>query len=205
VGVVKDFNTNSLQTPIVPIVMGCWKDAYQVIGIKIAPEKTKQTLTAIEKIWNAAYPDYVYEYQFLDEKINNYYRTENQLSQLYKIFAGIAIFISCLGLFGLVSFIAVQRVKELGIRKVLGASAGSIIYLFSREFTVLVGLAFLISAPTANYLMQKWLEGFTFRIQMGAGLFLFAIAGSMLIAWLTVGYRAFKAAIANPVISLRNE
>jgi putative ABC transport system permease protein len=205
VGVVRDFNTNSLQSPIVPVVMGCWKSAYQVIGIKIGPEKTKQTLAAIEKIWNMAYPEYVFEYRFLDEKINTYYKEEYRLAQLYKIFAGIAIFISCLGLYGLVSFLSVRRVKELGIRKVLGASVQSIIYLFSREFTILIGLAFLISAPLAYYIMQSWLEGFSFRIHLGAGLFLIAIAGSMLIALITVGYRAFKAAVANPVISLRDE
>ena len=162
-------------------------------------------LAAIEKIWNMAYPDYVFEYTFLDEKINNYYKEENLLAQLYKIFAGIAIFISCLGLYGLVSFLAVRRVKELGIRKVLGASVQSIIYLFSREFTILIGLAFLISAPLAYFLMQRWLEGFSFRIQPGVGLFLIAITGSMFIALITVGYRAFKAAVANPVISLRDE
>ncbi len=163
------------------------------------------TLAAIEKIWTTAYPEYVYEYQFLDEKIDNYYKEENRLSELYKIFAGIAIFISCLGLYGLVSFMAASRVKEIGIRKVLGASLGSTLYLFSREFTILIGLAFLIAAPLAYYFMQQWLEGFTFRIKLSAWSFLFAIAGSMLIAWITVGYRSFKAAVANPINSLREE
>jgi hypothetical protein len=205
VGVVRDFNTNSLQSPIVPVVMGCWKSAYQEIGIKIAEGKTKQTLAAIEKIWKVAYPDYVFENKFLDEKINSYYKEENLLAQLYEIFAGIAIFISCLGLYGLVSFLAIRRVKELGIRKVLGASVQSIIYLFSREFTILIGVAFLVAAPLAYYLMQRWLEAFSFRIQLGFGLFLIAITGSMMIALITVAYRSFKAAVANPVISLRDE
>ena len=205
VGVVKNFNDRSLHEQVTPIVLGCWKENYQVIGIKIQPEKAKQTLAAIEKIWNDAYPKYIYEYQFLDEKINNFYREETQLSQLYKIFAAIAIFISSLGLYGLVSFMAVQRTKEVGVRKVLGASVFHIMYLFSKEFTILIAVAFLIAAPLSYYFMQNWLEGFAFRIRLGIGIFLLAIGGSVLIAWLTVGYKAYKAAVANPVNSLRSE
>jgi predicted permease len=205
VGVVKDFQTNSMQSPITPILLGCWKDTYQNIGIRIMPGKTKQSLAAIEKIWNTAYPAYVYEFQFLDEKINNYYKEENRLSVLYKIFAGIAIFISCLGLYGLISFMIVQSTKEVGVRKVMGASVVQIMYLLSREFSILIGIAFLISVPIAFYFMQQWLQGFSYHINMGPGLFLSAFAGSMLIAWITVGYRAFKAAVANPIISLREE
>jgi hypothetical protein len=205
VGVVKDFNGSSLHNPITPIVLGCWRDVYGVIGIKILPEKAKQTLASIEKIWNAAYPQYVYEYQFLDDKINSFYQEENQLAQLYKIFAGIAIFISCLGLYGLVSFMAVQRTKEVGVRKVLGASVAHIMYLFSREFTILIGVAFVIAAPLGYYFMHQWLEGFAFRIRLGAGIFVLAIIGSVLIAWATVGYQAFRAAVANPVKALRTE
>jgi len=124
---------------------------------------------------------------------------------LYKIFAGIAIFISCLGLYGLISFMAAQRVKEVGIRKTLGASVGHIVYLFSKEFTLLVIIAFLISAPVGWYFMHKWLEGFSYRIQIGPGIFILAIATSIVIAWLTVGYKAVKAALANPVTSLKSE
>ena len=142
---------------------------------------------------------------FLDEKINNFYRQENQLSQLYKIFAAIAIFISCLGLYGLVSFMAVQRTKEVGIRKVLGATVGKIIYLFSKEFTLLIGIAFLIAGPVAYYVMNGWLQNFTFRIRLGVSIFLVAIVLSIVIAWVTVGYRAVRAALANPVKSLRTE
>jgi putative ABC transport system permease protein len=205
VGVVKDFHASSLHDPVVPVLMGCWKDTYGVIGIRIQPTNPKQTLAAIEKIWNAAYPEYVYEYQFLDEKINSFYREENQLAQLYKIFAAIAILISCLGLYGLVSFIAVQRTKEVGVRKVLGASVAQIMYLFSREFTILIGVAFLIAAPVAYFLMHLWLQRFAYSIQIGPWIFLLAIGGSLCIAWATVGYRAFKAATENPANSLRSE
>ncbi len=159
----------------------------------------------IEKLWNQAFPDYVYEYKFLDETIRNFYKQENQLSQLYKIFAGIAIFISCLGLYGLVSFMAAQRTKEVGIRKVLGASASNIVYLLSREFTLLIIIAFAISAPVAWYIMHQWLQNYTYRIPLGASIFILAIISSVVIAWITVGHRAIKAAMANPVKSLRTE
>ena len=205
VGVVRDFNTNSLQSPIVPVVIGAWKEAYQVAGIKLMPSRAESVLGSLQKIWKEDYADFVFQYQFLDEKINNYYQAESKLTVLYKFFAGMAILISCLGLYGLVSFMAAQRVKEVGIRKVLGASSGNIIFLFAREFTLLIVLAFLIAAPLANYLMQEWLKNFSFRIYPDLSLYIFAIAGSILIAWITVAHKAFRAAVANPVIALRNE
>ncbi|SJZ91337.1 ABC transporter permease [Sediminibacterium ginsengisoli] len=205
VGVVKDFHSNSLKDEMNPVVMGTRERSYRMISVRIDMSKSKELLAKIEKIWNESFPDYVYEYQFMDEKIRNFYRQENQLSQLYKVFAGIAIFISCLGLYGLVSFMAVQRTKEVGIRKVLGASAANIIYLFSKEFTLLISISFLIAAPLAYYFMRDWLNKFVFRIDMGIWFFVVSIAGSLCIAWITVGYRAAKAAFANPVNSLRNE
>ncbi len=205
VGVVKDFHGNSLAKPMAPVVMSTWKQAYELMAVKLNSRQAIHTLAAIEKLWNATYPESVYEYQFLDDKIADFYKQENQLSQLYKIFAGIAIFISCLGLYGLVSFMATQRRKEIGIRKVLGASVANIIYLFSREFTILVCISFLIAAPLAYYFMHGWLENFTFRISIGWSIFIITIAASVSIAWITVGYQAFRAAIANPVNSLRAE
>ncbi len=205
VGVVRDFNSYSLRRPMAPVVLSTWKDVYQTIGIKIKPGTEKVVLPYVEKLWNESFPDYVYQYKFLDETIANFYKQENQLSMLYKIFAGIAIFISCLGLYGLVSFMAVQRTKEMGIRKVLGASARNIVYLLSKEFTLLIIIAFAISAPIAYYIMYKWLQNYTYRIQLGASIFLLAIIGSIVIAWITVGHRAIKAAVANPVKSLRTE
>ena len=205
IGVIRDFNSYSLRQPMAPVVLSTWKDVYQTINIKIKPGAEKAVLPFVEKLWNQNFPDYVYEYKFLDQTIANFYKQENQLSMLYKIFAGIAIFISCLGLYGLVSFMAVQRTKEVGIRKVLGASAKNIVYLLSREFTLLIIIAFAIAAPIAYYIMYKWLLNYTYRIQLGVSIFLLAIAGSILIAWLTVGHRAVKAAMANPVKSLRTE
>jgi putative ABC transport system permease protein len=204
-GVVKDFNSTSLREPIGPVLMGAWKDLYQLASVHISPGKTKEAMDFIENTWNKTFPDYVYRYEFLDKKIDGFYRQENQLSSLYKLFAGIAIFISCLGLYGLVSFMAVQRVKEVGIRKVLGASVGNIIYLFCREFTILILVAFAIAAPVAWYFMHNWLQDFSYRIPLSASIFLVSIAGSLAIAWITVGYRSIKAAIINPVKSLRTE
>jgi putative ABC transport system permease protein len=205
VGVVKDFNVSSLKKQIPPVIMAAKKDAYEVINIKLQPADLKQTLSAIEHLWTGTFPDDVYAYKFLDEKIASFYKSEDQLSQLYKIFAGIAIFISCLGLYGLISFMAVQRIREVGIRKTLGASVSSIVYLFSKEFTVLIIVAFAISAPVGWYVMNKWLLSFSYRFSLGPGIFLIAIAASVMIAWITVGYKALMAALANPVKSLRSE
>jgi putative ABC transport system permease protein len=205
VGVVKDFNTRSLHRDIPPVLMSSWKDVYQTINIKLQGGNIKQTLASVEKMWNQTYPNYVYEYQFLDDKIAAFYKADSQLSQLYKIFAGIAIFISCLGLYGLVSFMAVQRTKEVGIRKTLGASVANIVYLFSKEFTLLILVAFVISAPIGWYFMNKWLQDFTYKINLSVGIFITAIAVSVVIAWATVGYKAIQAALANPVQSLRSE
>ncbi len=205
VGVVKDFNIYSLSKPLAPVVLSAWKLFYQTINIKIKPGAEKSVLPYVEKLWTSQFPDYVYDYKFLDQTIANFYKQEDQLSQLYKIFAGIAIFISCLGLYGLVSFMAVQRTKEVGIRKVLGASARNIIYLLSKEFTILIIIAFVISAPIAYYIMHQWLQNYTYRIPLSASIFILAIISSIVIAWITVAHRAIKAALANPVKSLRTE
>lgn len=205
VGVVQDFHSNSLAKEITPMVLGPLKPSYQLINIKLKVDNTNQTLTSIASIWNDSYPNYVYEYQFLDDKISSLYKQQEQLSLLYKIFAAIAIFISCLGLYGLVSFMAVQRVREIGIRKVLGASISSILYLFSKEFTILIGFAFILAIPIGYYFMHSWLQNFAYRINISPSLFLITLTISLVVAWLTVGYQAIKAALANPTKSLRSE
>ncbi|MFL5788360.1 MAG: FtsX-like permease family protein, partial [Flavisolibacter sp.] len=205
VGVIKDFNSYSLRQPMAPVVLAPWKDVYQTINIKMKPGSEKEVIAYVDKIWNAAFPSYVFQYNFLDKTIENFYKQENQLSILYKIFGGIALLISCLGLYGLVSFMAIQRTKEVGIRKVLGASFGNIVFLLSKEFTVLVLIAFIIAAPIAYYFMHKWLMNYSYRITMNVGIFLVGITGIILISWLTAGYRTIKAAVSNPVKSLRAE
>lgn len=205
VGVVRDFKTNSLREAIKPMVLVERNKRYYYTGIKLSTNNMARTTKDVEKAWNEFFPEFVYKPAYLDETIKQFYNEENQLSLLYKIFAGIAIFISCLGLYGLVSFMAIQRTKEVGIRKVLGASVGNIIYLFSKEFTILIVIAFAVAVPVAYYMMNHWLENFAFRIKMGSWIFLLAILASLLIAWTTVGYKSIKAALANPVKSLRTE
>jgi predicted permease len=205
VGVVKDFNSSSLREPMAPVVMSTWNNVYRVLNIRIKPGKEKDVLAFTEKVWNEAFPAHVYDYTFLDKKLEGFYRQENQLASLYKIFAALAIFISCLGLYGLVSFMAAQRVKEVGIRKVLGATVLHIVYLFSKELTVLILIAFVIAAPLAWYFMNEWLLDFSYRIQLGVGVFALSMAASLIVAWLAVGYRSVRAAIVNPVRSLKSE
>ncbi|MBC7848926.1 MAG: ABC transporter permease [Chitinophagaceae bacterium] len=205
VGVVKDFHMNSLKEELKPLTITSRQRFYYVAAVKVRTANLTQTTAAVQKLWEKTYPEYAFRGHFADETIDLFYRQETQLALLYKIFAGIAIFISCLGLYGLVSFMAAQKTKEVGIRKVLGASVGSIVYMFSREFTILIALAFVISAPIAWYVMKNWLQNFQFQISVGWGVFALAIVSSIIIAWITVGYKAIKAAVANPVKSLRSE
>jgi len=205
VGVVKDFKTNSLREAIKPLALAERNKRYYYTGIKLNTSQLSQVMKKIETTWNQFFPEYVYAPTFMDDRINDFYEQENQLSLLYKIFAGIAIFISCLGLYGLVSFMAAQRTKEVGIRKVLGASVINIIYLFSKEFTILILVAFAVAVPVAYYMMSNWLNNFAFRINITVWVFLLAIISSVVIAWATVGYKSIRAAVANPVKSLRTE
>jgi putative ABC transport system permease protein len=205
VGVVKDFKTNSLRETIKPLMITSLSNYYTVTAIKLHAADMSKAKTAVLGKWDEFFPEYANTNLFMDESIDNFYKQENQLSGLYKIFAGLAIFISCLGLYGLVSFLAVQKTKEVGIRKVLGASVGNIVYLFSREFTILIAIAFAIAAPIAWYVMSDWLNNFEFKIPIGAGVFILAIVVSLIIAWITVGYKALQAALANPVKSIRAE
>lgn len=205
VGVVKDFKTNSLREEIKPLTIAPKQKYYYTIAVKLRTSNLSQTTAQIQKLWEKTYPEYAYTSHFVNETIEQFYRQETQLSLLYKIFACIAIFISCLGLYGLVSFMATQKTKEVGIRKVLGASIGNIMYMFSKEFTMLIAMAFLLAAPVAWYMMTNWLQNFEFRINIGIGVFALAIVVSLVIAWITVGYKAVRAAVVNPVKSLRSE
>ena len=142
VGVLKDFNDRSFRQDLAPLLITTNNTMYNQAGIKLETTNISSTLQSVKTIWEQTFPNFVYEYKFLDDKVESFYKQENQLSQLYKIFAAIAIFLSCLGLYGLASFMAVQRIKEVGIRKVLGATAGNIVYLFSKEFIILISIAF---------------------------------------------------------------
>jgi putative ABC transport system permease protein len=203
VGVLKDFNDRSFRQNVAPLLITTDKAMYNQLAIKLTTANISSTLPAVKKIFDQTYPDFVYEYKFLDEKIAGFYKQENQLAQLYKMFAAIAIFLSCLGLYGLASFMAVQRVKEVGIRKVLGATAGNIVYLFSKEFIILISIAFAIATPVAWYYMHQWLQGYVYRINISWWLFIAAGLAAIIIALATISFQAIKAALANPVKSLR--
>jgi ABC-type antimicrobial peptide transport system permease subunit len=205
VGVVKDFNDRSLRDNLAPLIITTDVVMYNQAGIKLATTNISSTLQSVKKIWEQTFPNFVYDYRFLDDKVASFYQQEVQLAQLYKIFAAIAIFLSCLGLYGLASFMAAQRIKEVGIRKVLGATAGNIVYLFSKEFIILIAIAFTIATPIAWYYMNQWLQGYVYRINMSW--WLFGISGlvAIFIAIATISFQAIKAAVANPVKSLRTE
>ena len=205
VGVMHDFNSKSLKEAISPFVLATNSHAYNFISLRIDPTRIKTTLDQVQKVFTHTYPAYIYDLSFLDERVAQFYKAEALASQLFTIAAFLAIFISCLGLYGLVSFMAAQKTKEVGIRKVLGASVQSIVYLFSKEFTFLIGVAFLIAAPLGYVLMHQWLAGFYYHTEMGWLVFVLAVLLSVFIAWMTVGYKAIKAAVANPVKSLRTE
>jgi putative ABC transport system permease protein len=205
VGVLKDFHTRSFRDGMAPLIIITDKASYNEASIMLASKDLAQEMQAIEKIWNTTFPDFVFEYKFLDKKVESFYKQENQLSRLYKVFAGIAIFLSCLGLYGLASFMAVQRIKEVGIRKVLGASPGNIVYLFSKEFILLISISFAIASPIAWFFMNKWLQDYPFRVDISWWIFIAGGVLSILIALISVSFQAIRAALANPVESLRSE
>jgi ABC-type antimicrobial peptide transport system permease subunit len=205
VGVVKDFHNNSLHEDIAPIgIYGSFED-YRSCSMKVNMARIRTLLPQFERTWNGIYPEYLYSYTFLDDRIAEFYKMDSIMMILVEVFAGIAIFIGCLGLYGLVSFMALRKTREIGVRKVLGASIASILWLFGKEFARLLLIAFCIAAPLAWYAMHRYLEDFKYRIQIGAGIFLLAILFTFIIAALTVGYRSIRSALANPVKSLRTE
>lgn len=205
VGVIRDFKTASLHENVPPIVMAPRKQFHSIVGIKLNSSNLGRSRDEINRIWERLFPAFVFDARFFDDNIQRFYEREERLSSMYKIYALLAVIISCLGLYGLISFMVVQKTREVGVRKVLGANLGNILYLFSREFTILVLIAFVLAAPMAWYIMHAWLQDFAFRVTPGVGVFLAAIGISILIAWLTVGYKAWQAARVNPVSSLRAE
>jgi putative ABC transport system permease protein len=205
VGVIKDFHTESLHEEIEPFVLLIWPDWYGWMSVKLKSDNVSSALGFLENTINEFVPGYPLEYQFLDEEIDNLYKTEQLTGNIIVYITLLAIFISCLGLFGLASFTAEQRTKEIGIRKVLGASVSGIAVLLSREFTKWVALASLIAWPIAYFAMTKWLQNFVYRTSIDWWTFIIAGGLALVIALVTVSYQSIKAALANPVDSLRYE
>lgn len=211
IGVVKDFNNVSPQQAIMPCVMMCWNsDFYEQIHVAMhmtngAWMNVSPTLKSIEKTWKSIFPQDVYEYAFLNESLAKGYMMEQLVFDAFRIFAGISIFISCLGLFGLATFAAQQRTKEIGVRKVLGASVASIMSLLFSDFLKLVLVAIVIASPIAWYAMENWLQDFAYRIEMQWWIFVVAGLLAIGIALFTVSFQSLKAALMNPVKSLKTE
>jgi putative ABC transport system permease protein len=204
-GVVQDFQSESKHKKIRPCALIYRPDIFFMASVKIQPSGMNKTIAGIDKIWTGLFPENIFGYEFLDDHIATWYRQEQKEYTAFKLFAGIAILIGCLGLYGLVAFAAAQRTREVGIRKVLGASLTDIVYLFSKEFVLLIAIAFVIAAPIAYFIMHNWLQGFAYQVNIGANIFVIAILSSFIIAACTIAYQAIKAGIVNPVKSLRTE
>ena len=205
VGVVKDFHFKPIDTKIEPIVIALDPDDTNFMFIRVHPTGLSATLAYLEETWKTVIPDYPFEYNFLDEAYDRIYRAEENLGSLVNYFSVLAIFIACLGLFGLASFTAEQRSREIGIRKVLGASVPGLTVSMCREFIKLVVIANVLAWPIAYYALQNWLEGFAYRTDIDWGLFVLTGVLALVIATFTVSYQAVKAARANPVEVLRYE
>jgi putative ABC transport system permease protein len=205
IGVIKDFNYHSLQSPIKPLTMRMEWDRFKLLSIKVDPVNTQATIAAIEKQFKAVIPNQPFSYYFMDEFFDRQYRSEERFGKLFLNFAALAIFISCLGLLGLASYSTMQRTREIGIRKVMGASVSNIINLLSKEFLKLVIISFFIAVPVAWYFMDQWLLDFAYRTNISWWIFAAAGTLAVVIALLTISFQAFKAAVANPVKSLRTE
>jgi putative ABC transport system permease protein len=205
IGVVKDFHFRSLQEVIKPLSIRIEPGGCDLLSVNVNAANIPSTLTAIENKWKALIPYRPFSYYFLDDFFDKQYRSEDRFGRLFLNFAILAIFISCLGLLGLASYSTMQRTKEIGIRKVLGASISNILTLLSKEFLKLVAISFFIAAPIAGYFMYKWLEGFAYRTNLYWWIFLLAAFIALFIALATISFQAIKAAIANPVKSLHTE
>jgi putative ABC transport system permease protein len=205
VGVVKDFHISSLHQRIEPLFVDYALERMSTITVKIAPDNISGTLELLKSKWEGIVPNKPFDYQFLDETFDSQYRSEERMGNIALSFSLLAIFIGCLGLFGMSAFSAEQRTKEIGIRRVLGASVTGIVGLLSKEFLMLVAIANLIAWPIAYYAMDKWLQDFAYRIDIGLGIFIPAGIAALLIALVTISFQATKAALNNPIDSLRYE
>jgi ABC-type antimicrobial peptide transport system permease subunit len=205
VGVCKDFNYNTIHQKIEPMTLLLNQGAVGLMYIRIKPGNNKQTLAHIKKTWKNIEPYHPFNYHFVDQQLDKLYRSEQRVGQLFKYFTILAILISCLGLFGLTSFMTEQRKKEIGIRKVMGSKVSQLVVLLTKEFTRWVLIAGLIGLPAGYILMNKWLQSFHYRTEPGMLSFFVSITIALLIAAFTVGIQTYRASIRNPVNTLRDE
>jgi putative ABC transport system permease protein len=205
VGVIKNFHFGSLRNKVEPLAMLLNPADVSNVLIRISPSETPATIAAIERTWNKVIPSFPFEYKFLDDDVDQWFRSEERIGSLVRIFAALTIFVACLGLFGLASFAAEQRTREIGIRKVLGASIPRLSGLLCRQFLVLVGAAAVISWPAAYLVMRSWLGGYAYRTTLSVWVFVLAGAAALAIAMLTVGYQAVRAASSDPVKAIKYE
>ena len=205
IGVFKDAHFNSLHETVRPMILGGRPRNIRYLPVRIQAGQVRETMAYLEEQWTAFEPAHLFNYFFLDEDYGLFYEQEERLGDIYGYFTLLAIFIACLGLFGLASFVTQQRTKEIGVRKVLGASVPGIVVLLTKEFTYLVIVAAVLAFPAAYYFMTQWLQNFAYATSIGFDVFVVSGVAALLIAWLTVGYQAVKAAVANPVTALRYE
>ena len=205
IGVVKDFHTSSLHNPIQPMVMLNMPGFYYTAGLKVRSGNYAATMAAVEQTWRRFYPNDLFSAKFLDDSLQELYENEQRQFRLLQVFAGLALVICCLGLWGLATFTIGRRTKEIGVRKVLGASVASIVALLSKDFLKLVLIALVLATPIGWYAMNRWLQGFSYRIDVAWWVFGLVGAAALLIASLTVSFQSLKAALMNPVKSLKTE
>lgn len=205
IGVVKDALMGSPFTPVEPAIFSHGHVANNIMYRLSSNANTQEAIKKLTNIFDSYNPAYPYIYQFVDEEYNHKFNLEILVGKLAGIFAGLAILISCLGLFGLAAYVAEQRTKEIGIRKVLGASVAQVWLLLSKDFILLVGISCIIASPVAFYFLQHWLQKYDYRITIGPGVFVLSAAAAIVITLITISFQAIKAALTNPVKSLRSE
>lgn len=205
IGVIKDVHFESLYNKVKPLILASGISSGSRIIVWVSPNNIAGTLDYIKKAWKPLGPEWPLDFYFLDDDINRLYLQEERLSKIVQSFTFLAIFVSCIGLLGLVSFSSEQRTKEIGIRKVLGASVSNIVLLLSKKFLMLITVALIIAIPVAYFVINKWLQNFAYRVDIASWTLLFAGGLTLLIALLTVTSQAIKVALANPVETLRRE
>jgi len=204
VGVVKDFNYQSLHQPVRPVIMQKLP-YYNTVLIRLNSEDVPRTIANVKSVWEKFDNNSGFEYSFLEDNINSQYASENKMGAVFALFAGIAIIISCMGLFGLASLNFAQRKKEVGIRKVLGAPTGLLLVRLVKSYSKLIVTSTLLAVPVAWWVMSDWLNNFVFKIEINIWVFLLTGMGTLLIAWITIGYLTFHTASLNPVDTLKEE